>query len=67
MKNLFSAALLLLSVTFASAQYDAKALEILEAMSKKYKAYTSFQADITSSMTNETEGIKEEFKGKTSK
>lgn len=64
MKKLLSTLLLGLSVTLVSAQYDAKALEILEAMSKKYKSYTSFQADITSSMTNETEGIKEEFKGK---
>lgn len=57
----------LLSACFAisaQAQYDAKALEILEAMSKRYKAFTSFEANITSSMTNETEGIKEEFKGK---
>jgi outer membrane lipoprotein carrier protein len=46
------------------AQYDAKALEILEAMSVRYKAYSSFEANITSSMVNETEGIKEEFKGK---
>ena len=45
-------------------QYDPKALEILEAMSKKYKSFTSFEANITSSLTNETEGIKEEFKGK---
>ena len=60
--------LFILISTFLSqgliAQYDAQALEILEAMSKKYKAFTSFEANITSSMTNEVEGIKEEFKGK---
>jgi outer membrane lipoprotein carrier protein len=44
--------------------YDPTALATLEAMSKKYKAFTSFEANITSSMTNEVEGIKEEFKGK---
>jgi outer membrane lipoprotein carrier protein len=48
----------------AMAQYDPKALEILEAMSKKYKAIPTFEANLTSAMTNETEGIKEEFKGK---
>ncbi len=46
------------------AQYDPKALEILEAMSKKYKAISTFEANLTSALTNETEGIKEEFKGK---
>jgi outer membrane lipoprotein-sorting protein len=64
MKKFFSTILLALIVQFSFAQYDARALEILEAMSKKYKAFTSFEANITSSMTNETEGIKEEFKGK---
>jgi outer membrane lipoprotein carrier protein len=62
-KFLFSVGLALF-VYSAFAQYDPKALEILEGMSKKYKAFTSFEANITSSMTNETEGIKEEFKGK---
>jgi outer membrane lipoprotein-sorting protein len=33
-------------------------------MSKKYKAITAFEANLTSGMTNETEGVKEEFKGK---
>lgn len=46
------------------AQYDPKALEILEAMSNKYKNLTAFAANLTSSLTNETDGIKEEFKGK---
>lgn len=46
------------------AQYDPKALEILEAMSNKYKNLTSFEANLTSSLTNETDGINEEFKGK---
>jgi outer membrane lipoprotein-sorting protein len=64
MKKFFPTVLLALIVQFSFAQYDARALEILEAMSKKYKALTSFEANITSSMTNETEGIKEEFKGK---
>ena len=46
--------------------YDPQALATLDAMSKKYKAYTSFEANITSNMTNEVEGVKEEFKGKIS-
>jgi outer membrane lipoprotein carrier protein len=64
MKNLFITALLLLFANVVLAQYDAKALETLDAMSKKYKAIPAFEAAITSTMTNEVEGIKEEFKGK---
>lgn len=54
----------LLVVQAAFAQYDPQALATLDAMSKKYKAYTSFEANITTTMTNETEGVKEESKGK---
>jgi len=48
----------------AIAQYDPKALEVLEAMSKRYKAYTSFEANLTSSLVNESAGVKDEYKGK---
>src|SRR5713226_1792973 len=48
----------------AFAQYDPKALEILEAMSKRYKSITSFEANLTSSLINESAGVKDEFKGK---
>ncbi len=48
----------------AFAQYDPKALEILEAMSKRYKAITSFEANLTSTLINESAGVKDEFKGK---
>ncbi len=48
----------------AIAQYDPKALEILEAMSKRYKAYASFEATLTSTLVNESAGVKDEFKGK---
>ncbi|HEU5290152.1 MAG TPA: outer membrane lipoprotein carrier protein LolA [Cyclobacteriaceae bacterium] len=65
MKKLF---LLFFSITISQfclgQTYDPQALATLEAMSKKYKAFSSFEASITSSMTNEVEGIKEEFKGK---
>ncbi|MBX2895715.1 MAG: outer membrane lipoprotein carrier protein LolA [Cyclobacteriaceae bacterium] len=63
MKKLFIVALLLVAAS-AQAQYDPKALEILEAMSKKYKAIATFEANLTSGLTNDSEGVKEEFKGK---
>jgi outer membrane lipoprotein carrier protein len=57
---------LLLSVSASlRAQYDPQALEILEAMSKKYKAIPSFEASFTYTMTNvQDKKINEEFKGK---
>jgi outer membrane lipoprotein carrier protein len=64
MKKFFFGAILMFIGTVSYSQYDPKALEILEAMSKKYKAITSFEATLTSSLTNESEGVKEEFKGK---
>ncbi len=64
MKKPFFTLISVFIVHFAVAQYDPQALATLDAMSKKYKAFTSFEANITSSMTNDTEGIKEEFKGK---
>ena len=64
MKKSILAVILLILVKTAFAQYDAKALQILEEMSKKYKAYPSFEANISYTLTNETAKIKEEFKGK---
>ncbi|MEY4930185.1 MAG: hypothetical protein RI909_909 [Bacteroidota bacterium] len=64
MKKFVFGAILIFLGTSSFAQYDPKALEILEAMSKKYKAIPSFEASLTSSLTNESEGVKEEFKGK---
>ena len=64
MKKLFLSLLSVLALQVSFAQYDAGALETLDAMSKKYKAFTSFEANILTSMTNEVEGVKEEFKGK---
>jgi outer membrane lipoprotein carrier protein len=64
MKKLFLTLISALVIQLSFAQYDAGALETLDAMSKKYKAYTAFEANILSSMTNEVEGVKEEFKGK---
>lgn len=64
MKNFIFLIFSLLAVQAAVAQYDPQALATLDAMSKKYKDYTSFEANIITTMTNETEGIKEETKGK---
>src|SRR6478609_5520467 len=64
MKKSIFAIVLLIIVKTAFAQYDPKALEILEAMSKKYRAMPSFEANIAYTLTNETEKINEEFKGK---
>jgi len=62
-KSLFTL-IFILTGTLLFAQYDPKALEILEAMSAKYQNLTSFEANLTSSLTNDTDGIHEEFKGK---
>ncbi len=64
MKNFIFLIFVLVAAHVAYAQYDPQALTTLDAMSKKYKAYTSFEANITTTMTNETEGVKEEYKGK---
>jgi len=64
MKKLFLVIISAFIAHFSFAQYDAHALQTLEAMSKKYKAFTSFEANITSNMTNDVEGVNEEFKGK---
>jgi len=64
MKNSILAIILLAFVKVAFAQYDPKALEILDAMSDKYKSIPAFEANISYTLTNETEKINEEFKGK---
>src|SRR5271154_4751739 len=64
MKKLLFAACLMFLVNISFAQYDPKALEILESMSKKYRAIPSFEASFSYTLTNEMEKINEEFKGK---
>jgi outer membrane lipoprotein-sorting protein len=64
MKKTVLAILLLVMVKVTFGQYDPKALAILDAMSKKYKAIPGFEANINQTMTNEAEKVKEEFKGK---
>jgi outer membrane lipoprotein carrier protein len=64
MKKSVLSIILLTFATIAFAQYDPKALEILDAMSKKYKSIPAFEANISYTLTNETEKVNEEFKGK---
>ena len=64
MKNAILALFSMFLVVTVSAQYDPKALEILDAMSKKYKSIPAFEANISYTLTNDVEKINEEFKGK---
>lgn len=64
MKKFILAFVFALSTSFGMAQYDPKALEILEAMSKKYQAIEAFEANISYTLTNDVEKVNEEFKGK---
>jgi len=64
MKNSLFALVGAFLIKTAAAQYDPKALEVLEAMSKKYKAISSFEANMTSTLVNESAGVKDEFKAK---
>jgi len=64
MKKHFLLVLLYVIFSGAFAQYDPKALEILEAMAKKYKVVPSFEANFSYTLTNDVEKINEEFKGK---
>lgn len=64
MKNSLLAIALLFFVKLTFAQYDPKALETLDAMSKKYKSIPAFEANLSYTLTNEVEKVNEEFKGK---
>lgn len=64
MKKTFLAAFLLVLVKVTFAQYDPKALEILEAMGEKYKSISAYEANFSYALTNDVENIQEEFKGK---
>lgn len=46
------------------AQYDPNAFQVLEAMSKRYKALTSFEASLTYTLTNEASKVNDKFEGK---
>lgn len=64
MKKLIFLTLIALVSNQSFAQYDPKALEILEAMAKKYKAVPAFEATFSYTLTNDVENINDEFKGK---
>jgi outer membrane lipoprotein carrier protein len=64
MKKTLLAVLLLVLVKYTFAQYDPKALEILQAMGEKYKSLPTYEAHFSYALTNDVENIKEEFKGK---
>ena len=64
MKKPLLTLILAIAVISVKAQYDPKALEILDAMSKKYKAIEAFEANISQTLTNDVEKINEEMKGK---
>ena len=64
MKKLFFITLLSTLSSGVFAQYDPKALEILEAMAKRYKLIPSFEANFSYTLTNDVEKINEEFKCK---
>lgn len=64
MKKTFLAVILLVLVKVTFAQYDPKALEILEAMGEKYKSMPTYEANFAYALTNDVENINEEFKGK---
>lgn len=64
MKKTLLAVFLLVLVRYTFAQYDPKALEILEAMGAKYKSLPTYEASFSYALTNDVENIKEEFKGK---
>ncbi len=51
-------------INTASAQYDARAKKVLDAMSTKYKAIPAFSANISQHLLNKEEDISDDFKGK---
>jgi hypothetical protein len=58
MKNLILGLFAVFTAVSVSAQYDPKALEILDAMSKKYKSIPAFEANITCNLTNDVDKLK---------
>lgn len=64
MKKTFLAIILLILVKVTFAQYDPKALEILQAMGEKYKSIPTYEANFSYALTNDSENVNEEFKGK---
>lgn len=64
MKSLYSLMFIfLVFVQAVSAQKDPKALEILNAMSDKYKSIPAYKANFEYTLNNPNEGINEDMKG----
>jgi outer membrane lipoprotein carrier protein len=63
MRKLLILFILLGFTKVSNAQYDPKALEILDEMSAKYKKMGAFKAQFTHALENATENISEQFKG----
>lgn len=61
--TLLSFALFLSIQMISFAQYDAKARDILDAMSAKYKNILAYKASFSTSLVNEADGVNETFKG----
>lgn len=61
-KSLYVLCALLISLS-ASAQYDADALAVLNAMSSKYKKISAFSADFEQRLENKEVGLNEKFEG----
>jgi outer membrane lipoprotein carrier protein len=54
---------MLISVTASFAQKDARALDILEAVSKRYKAMSAYKAQFTYAMESPSTSMKESYTG----
>jgi outer membrane lipoprotein carrier protein len=63
MNKIWLPALLLFAVSNLQAQQDDYAKKILDAMSEKYRAMSSYKADFTYKLENKVEGVDEEFTG----
>ena len=59
-----TAFLIVTMVTNIVAQYDPNAFSVLEAMSKRYKSFTAFEANITYTLTNDVSKVNEKFEGR---
>jgi len=62
-KKLLSLVVIVAIASSVKAQYDPKALEILDRMSATYNEIDAFKAEFTHSLVNDTEDINEQFQG----
>lgn len=63
MKKIFILLVLSAFAHFSNAQYDPKALEVLDEMSEKFSRLGAFKAEFTHALENSTENINEQFTG----